>query len=221
MNNVQIRKIINEEVKKHLAKDAFGEEFEYIIAESPLDEGILDDILSSDAVGFIADNLPQAGADALKLWLINNLFDFLAEKGFPIDRKSLFGVLLANTIKSLASKDILDYFKEGGCEKVVDKILKGLQDGITTVAVLDKVGEVFFGPGSKLEGVLGSPIRELIQIKLKEMTASLREPMVDFACNHRNLEKLKDDIMSGSGSRRSEENEDSEENDSGSLIRLK
>ena len=218
MDRVRIRKIINEEVKRRVASDAFGEEFEYIIAESPIDEGIVDDILSSDAAGFIADNLPQAGTDALKLWLINNLFDYLKEKGVPIDRRSLFGVILGNVIKSLASKDILEYFKEGGCEKIVDKILKGLQDGITTATVLDKVAEVFFGPGAKLEGVLGSPIRELIQLKLKEMTASLRDPMVDFTCEHRDLEKLKDEIMSGSDSRSSE---DSEENDSGSMIKLK
>lgn len=228
MQTARVRRLINEEVKKQIANDAFGEEFEYIVAEMPLNEGILGDIVSSDAVkgiaNFALDNLPKASIDSFKLWIINNLFRYLEEQGFPIDRTSLFGIILSNVIKNLASSEALDYFKEGGCEIIVDKIIMGLQDGLITDTVLDQIARVFFGEGARMAGIIGSPLRELILIKLKQMTEKLREPLVDFACNHRDIGKLKSAMMSAanspSASSDSEEESEEDKGSSRSLVRL-
>lgn len=113
-----------------------------------------------------------------------------------------------------------DYFSEGGCEKVADRIVMGVQEGLQEDLIIDEIIEIFFGPGAKLEGIVGSPIRELINIKLKDMTSSLRDPLVDFACKHRDFEKLKSDLTAGLASYDTTP-EEGELDAGGSLVRLR
>ena len=47
--------------------------------------------------------------------------------------------------------------------------------------------------------MLGSPIRELINIKLKEMTVSMRAPMIDFVCNEKDIKDVLKDLKGAVG----------------------
>ena len=196
MNNTRVRKIINEEVKKQLSRNAFGEEFEYVIREATLNELDVGDMFSS-GLSFVSDNFGDASINAVKQFLITELFLFLERAGFPIQVDSIFGSVLINVLQNLTASDMAEYFSDEGCSRVADRIITGVQEGLQEDVVINRIVELFFGPGAKLEGLLGSPIRELINLKLNDMTNTLREPIVTFACDHRDFEKLKDDLMSG------------------------
>lgn len=218
MEKARVRKIINEEVKKHLSKNAFGEEFEYIISEATLNELDLGGMFKS-GLSFVKDNLGDASTNAIKQFLITQLLQFLENAGLPIKTDSIFGSVLINTLQNLTASDMADYFTPDGCEKVADRIIKGIQEGLQEDLVIDSIVELFFGAGSRMEGLLGSPIRELIDIKLNDMTESLRKPLVDFACNHRDFGKLKSDIMGAAGSQSSSDEDAIGPDDS--LVRLR
>lgn len=215
MNRNKIKKIIQEEVKLGIAKNAFGEEFEYILTEADMTD------MLSGALGFVEKNIGQAGIDSIKQFAIKELFNYLESVGMPITVDSLFGSILINVFQNLTASDVATYFSDGGCEKIADRIIKGLQEGLQEDIVINKIVEVFFGEGAQLEGVLGSPIRELINIKLKDMTASLRDPLVDFACNHRNFEKLKSQISKDSINTSAESEESEAMPRSKSVLRFK
>jgi len=195
MNKIIVRKIIKEEVNRRIARETFGEEFDYILMEASFTDMLKSGF--SSGLSFLEDNLGQGVTDAVKQFVITQIFDYLESVGLPISADSVFGSVLVNVIQNLTASDMADYFSEGGCEKVADRIVMGVQEGLQEDLIVDKIVEIFFGPGAKLEGIVGSPIRELINIKLKDMTSSLRDPLVDFACKHRDFEKLKSDLEAG------------------------
>ena len=201
MNNLMVRKIIREEVKRKIAQKTFGKDFEYLIKEASLNEFDLSGLFKS-GLGFIEDNIGQAGIDSVKQMIIEGIFSFLDDMQFPISKDSVMGSVLINVIENLSAADMADYFSDGGCEKVADRVIKGVQEGLQEDVVIDKIVESLMGPGAKLEGIIGSPIRELINMKLNDMTEFLRKPLVDFACNHRDFKKLLGDFKSASGSSR-------------------
>lgn len=202
MNNLMVRKIIREEVKRKIAQKTFGKDFEYLIKEASLNEFDLSGLFKS-GLGFIEDNIGQAGIDSVKQMIIEGIFSFLDDMQFPISKDSVMGSVLINVIENLSAADMADYFSDGGCEKVADRVIKGVQEGLQEDVVINKIVESLMGPGAKLEGIIGSPIRELINMKLNDMTEFLRKPLVDFACNHRDFKKLLGDFKSASGSSRS------------------
>lgn len=195
MKDQVTRKIIKEEVEKQIAKNMINRRIEYILSEGTLNEFDISDMLSS-GLDFISSNIGQSSIDSFKQMIITEIFNYLKESGFPITSDSIFGTVLINVLQNLTAADMKDYFSSGGCEKIADRIMKGVQEGIQEDAIMNKIVEIFFGEGSKLDGIIGGPIRELINIKLKEMTTSLRDPLVDFACNHRDFDKLKSSLMS-------------------------
>ena len=207
MNNLMVRKIIREEVKRKVAQKTFGKDFEYLIKEASLNEFDMSGFdlsgLFKSGLGFIEDNIGQAGIDSVKQMIIEGIFSFLDDMQFPISKDSIMGGVLINVIENLSAADMADYFTDGGCEKVADRIIKGIQEGLQEDAVINKLLETLMGPGAKLEGIIGSPIRELINIKLNDMTEFLRKPLVDFACNHRDFKKLLGDFKSASAYSRS------------------
>lgn len=203
MNNDRVRMIIKEEVNKRLANDAFGEEFEFIVAEASLMQEFDMSSLVSSVGSFVADNFGQATVDSFKQYIITQIFNYLESVGLPITVDSILGSVMIQTLKNLTYEDvkkvISDPGSESACEGLVDVILKGLQDGLVKEEVIDRIIEQLFGPGAKLQGLLGTPILNLIQIKLKEMTLTLREPLVSFICNHRDISKLKDQMSKAVG----------------------
>ncbi|MBW2993977.1 hypothetical protein KY315_00985 [Candidatus Woesearchaeota archaeon] len=223
MNNDRVRMIIKEEINKRLANDAFGEEFEFIVAEARLMQEFDMSSLVGSVGSFVADNLGQATVDSFKQYIITQIFNYLESVGLPITVDSILGSVMIQTLKNLKYEDVKEVISnpgsESACEGLVDVILKGLQDGLAKEAVVDRIIEQLFGPGAKLQGILGTPILNLIQIKLKEMTLELREPLVSFICNHRDISKLKDQMSKAVGLDETEpENSTSEE---GSVVRIR
>ena len=218
MNKIIVRKIIKEEVNRRIARETFGEEFDYILMEASFTDMLKSGF--SSGLSFLEDNLGQGATDAVKQFVITQIFDYLESVGLPISADSVFGSVLVNVIQNLTASDMADYFSEGGCEKVADRIVMGVQEGLQEDLIIDEIIEIFFGPGAKLEGVVGSPIRELINIKLKDMTSALRDPLVDFACKHRDFEKLKTDLTAGLASYDTTP-EEGELDTGGSLVRLR
>jgi hypothetical protein len=198
MNNLRIRSILKEEIARKAALANFGEEFEYIMTEASLNELDISSSLGS-ILSFAEDNLGQASTDAVKQFVIKTIFQYLTDMGLPLTPNSIFGSVLINVIQNLTASDMASYFSEDGCEKVADRIIMGLQEGFQEEVILNKIAFIFFGEGARLEGLIGSPIRELINIKLKDMTEALREPIVKFACDHRDMEKLLKDLKQSTG----------------------
>ncbi len=190
-----IRKIIKEEVKKKVANRALAEEFDFLVMETPINELDISGMLGS-ALGFVGDNFGEAGIDAFKQFIVTKLFTFLEQSGFPLHPESLVGEILINVIEALKWTKMGSYLSDDGCELLTDDIIKGVQEGLLQEPVMNQIMEVFFGPGAKLAGIGGSPLRELINIKLQQMSESLREPIKDFVCNTRDISKLIDDFKS-------------------------
>lgn len=203
MRDQNVRKIIREELRRKVLKEVFERKIEYLVSESILNEDISD--YFGSAVKYLEDNVLNASSSALKQYIITAIFAYLERQGFPIKTDSIVGSILINVIQNLTAADVKDYFSEGGCEKVSDRILKGIQEGIQEKMVIDAVlaalvgtagGEPTLGGSAAPVGGLGAELRELINIKLLEMTKMLREPLVNFACEHRDFEKLKTDLKS-------------------------
>ncbi len=193
MQEERLRSLIREEFKRKLSSNAFGEEFEYILMEANINELDISGGLGS-MLGFVGDNIPQAGIEAFKQYLITQLFEFLSGAGFPLDPNSIFGGVLINVIEQLKWTQLSGYLDDEGCEQLTDDVLKGVQEGLVQENVMNEIVGVFFGPEFRLGGVVGGPIRELINIKLQEMTESLRQPLISFICDHRDMEKLFSDF---------------------------
>jgi len=189
----RLRSLIREEFKRKLSHSAFGEEFEYVLMETNINELDISGGLGS-LLGFVGDNIPEAGMDAFKQYLLTQLFQFLDGAGLPLDPNSIFGGVLINVIEQLKWTQLSGYLDDEGCEKLTDDVLKGVQEGLIQENVMNEIAAVFFGPEFRLGGVIGGPIRELINIKLQEMTESLRQPLISFICDHRDMEKLFSDF---------------------------
>lgn len=195
MQEERLRSLIREEFKRKLSKDAFGEEFEYVLMEAKINELDISGGLSSLA-GWLGDNIPEAGMDAFKQYLITQLFTFLKDAGFPVDPNSIFGEVLINVLEQLKWTQLSGYMDDEGCAQLTDDVIKGVQEGLIQENVMNEIVAVFFGPEFKLGGVIGAPIRELLNIKLQEMTAALRQPLISFICDHRDMSKLFDEFKS-------------------------
>ena len=50
--------------------------------------------------------------------------------------------------------------------------------------------------GASLSGVIGSPVRELANRQFLAMTEGLREPILDYLCRHRDVQKFTHDMKS-------------------------
>ncbi len=201
MNELEIRSLIRESFNKKLSTQAFGEEFDYILMESKLNEVDLDDIkgVFGSSLDFLGDNLGDAGINAFKQYLVRELFVFLRSAGFPMDPDSLFGSVVVNVIQNLEWTQIQGYLDPAQCEKTTEDILIGVQQGLVAEPVMNKIVGFFFGPEFILGGPFGSVIRELLNKKLEEMTVSIREPLKSFVCDHKDFDRLISDFEKQAG----------------------
>ena len=163
------------------------------IRESLSNEKVNNDqkLLNEFSFGKILSQVPESSVMAFKQYLVERLFDYLIQAGFPITKTSLVGRSIVNTIAAMDWMTIGKYFtSETACGEVVEAILQGVQEGFQEKGY-DTIISVMFGmDGARLEGLLGSPIRELINKQFLDMTEEIRGPMVDFLCKHRDIEQL-------------------------------
>ena len=217
------RGLVREAVQHRLAITLLSEDFEKAVlseqygadkASGTFAGGFLSDTFDSavkaaedfdleSLAGGVA-NLPffDAGTAAIKQYFASELIKYLASVGVPIDPRSIFGSVIINVLQNIEWLTFLRYFSKGGCEDGIDAVIQGIQEGLIQEPVMNKVVASFFGEGARLEGVIGSPIRELINIKLKEMTVSMRAPMIDFICNKKDINDIMQDLkksVSGAG----------------------
>lgn len=209
MKRKVIKQIIKEEVQKKVANELFAEEFEYILCEVSMfdmlgpmiSSGISSGLSNLASSGY--DFLDQSGVlegatDAFKRFIIEKIFEYLNEKGLPIQKDSFIGTCIIDILKNLATSNFMSYFSPGGCKLVVDEIIQGLQDCIMNSQIYKAILSLFFGEGVEFQGAFGTTLRETINAKLKDMTEDLRQPLVDFACSI-SFEDIKNEFMNMQG----------------------
>ena len=206
MKEEVLRESIRNEIKKNLARRAFAEEFDYMLMEAEVNEdvgGFLDTLTGGigDAFSFVEDNFGEAITDSFKQFLFTKTFEYLEEVGLPISPDSVFGKAIINVLESLQWSKLGTYLDDDGCIDLTNDIIKGLQEGLIQETVMDEIAELFFGQGARVEGFVGGPMRELINIKLQEMTESLRKPFLDFICKNRDLGQLASDLKTAAFSK--------------------
>lgn len=205
------RALVRESVRHRIAITLLSEDFEKAVLSEQDAGGFLGGVFDSaskavgdfeldDLTGGIAD-LPffEAGTAAIKQYFATELIKYLASVGVPIDPRSIFGSVIINVLQNIEWLTFLRYFSKGGCEDGIDAVIQGIQEGLIQEPVMNRIVSAFFGDGARLEGVLGSPIRELINIKLKEMTVSMRAPMIDFVCNEKDINDVLKDLKGAVG----------------------
>lgn len=164
-----------------------------------IDEQSITD-LPGEAASFLGDNLGGAFTASIKQYLVELLFRRLEGMGFPISDESIVGRALVNTIQKLEWTKLSKYFTdETACAEVADILIGGVQEGIQEKGMDTIVAAMFGIPGRRLSGPIGSPVRELINIKINEMTQGMRDPIRDFLCDHRDINKLVAGFKSGLG----------------------
>jgi len=151
--------------------------------------------LNLSSIGELISDVPLASAEAFKQYLVEKLFKSLAEAGMPISDTSIVGRSIINTVSTMDWLEIGKYFaSETACAEVADAIMKGVQQGFQEKGY-DAVIQVMFGaPEARLQGILGSPFRELINQQFIEMTEELRKPIINFLCDHRDVEVFAKDM---------------------------
>jgi hypothetical protein len=161
------------------------------LSNEELDNDIKQDKLNEFSFGEIASQIPGASGQAFKQYLIERLFDWLIEAGFPISKTSIIGRGIVNSIAAMDWLTFIKYFKsESACTEVAEAILQGVQEAFQEKGY-DAIVQVMFGTkDARLEGLLGSPFRELLNKQFLDLTNDIRVPIVDFLCNHRDISQL-------------------------------
>ena len=87
------------------------------------------------------------------------------------------------------------YFtSESACAEVTTSILEGVQESFQELGY-DALIQVMFGvEGARLQGMFGSPFRELVNEQFRQMTEPLRQPMIAFLCGHRDVKQFMGDM---------------------------
>tara|TARA_X000001382_G_scaffold124174_2_gene108502 strand:+ start:970 stop:1713 length:744 start_codon:yes stop_codon:yes gene_type:complete len=206
VNESHVRALVREQIKNKLVLDSYARACDEILEARQLNEFKLPDM--SDLPDFpslvsgAASAVSSAGfapfTDAIKQELLELLFERFASMGFPIDRTSVAGEIIINIFAEFEWSNLSKYFDgKEGCQEIANVFIGGIQSGLQERG-MNTLMEVMFGPGVRLEGILGSPGREFINIKLKEITEEmLREPLTNFFCDHSDFDKLISDFKSG------------------------
>ena len=210
MNESKVRSLVRSEIKRKIIIESYSKTCDFIIEANQLNEFDISSMLSS-TTSFLGDNLGDSFTASIKQYLVELLFRRLEAMGLPISDESIIGRAMVNTIQKLEWTNLSKYFTdEAACGDIADVLIGGVQEGLQEKGIDELTAALFGTPGRRLTGVIGSPIRELINIKINEMTEKLRTPIKEFLCDHRDFEKLvsgfKADLPSMSSS--SEDNND-------------
>jgi len=211
VNESKVRSLVRSQIKKKIILESYIKTCDIIIEANQLNEFDISSMADS-AASFLGDNLGDAFTSSIKQYLVELLFRRLESMGFPISAESIVGRAIVNTIQKLEWTNLSKYFTdENACGEIADVLIGGIQEGLQERGI-DELTAVLFGiPGRRLTGPIGSPIRELLNIKINEMTQSLRDPIKEFLCDHRDIEQLISGFRAGlpSMSLSSEDNNDS------------
>lgn len=199
MNESKVRSLIRSEIRKKIILESYIKTCDIIIEANQLNEFDISSMADS-AASFLGDNLGDSFTASTKQYLVELLFRRLEAMGFPISDESIVGRALVNTIQKLEWTNLSKYFTdEAACGEIADVLIGGVQEGLQEKGI-DELTAVLFGiPGRRLTGPIGSPIRELLNIKINEMTQSLRDPIKEFLCDHRDIEQLMSGLKAGLG----------------------
>lgn len=210
MNESNVRSLVRSEIKRKIIIESYSKTCDLIIEANQLNEFDISSMLSS-TTSFLGDNLGDSFTASIKQYLIELLFRRLEAMGLPISAESIIGRAMVNTIQKLEWTNLSKYFTdEAACGEIADVLLGGVQEGLQEKGIDELTAALFGIPGRRLSGPIGSPIRELINIKINEMTEKLRAPIKEFLCDHRDFDKLVSGFKAGlpSMSSSSEDNND-------------
>lgn len=188
-------------MKKSFTEDEVREAVRRLIAKNnDLSENILDTQKISAAVSRLTDSdsvLPDISTDSLKQYFLEMMMDHLNAAGFPITKTSMIGRIIGSVIEEMSWFDMAKYFTSNeACGNLTEVILKGVQEGFQEKGY-DSLIQLMFGvPGARLQGFIGSPVRELINRQFLEMTEMMRDPIIDFLCVHRDVDRFTKTLMS-------------------------
>lgn len=202
MNEDRIRALVREQARKKVIIDSYSRTCDMLIELNQLNEFDISSLADS-ATSFIGDNLGGAFTDSLKQYLVELLFKRLQAMGLPTDPTSIVGRAIVNTVEELEWTNLSKYIKdENACGEIADVLMVGIQEGFQEEGI-DAIFAVMFGEegsrlgvGNSTTGLLGGPVRELINKKIEDMTEFLREPVKEFFCDHRDINKLIDGFKS-------------------------
>lgn len=190
MNELQLRKAIRAQAKEKLVLEAQIQFCDFILEQHRINELDIGSILGSGA-DFLGDNLGASFTRSIKQYLVELLFARLVEAGLPITQTSIFGRIIVNIITQLKWSELSAYFSGSQkCAELADAIVAGIQEGFAEFGIDELTAAMFGVPGRRLQGILGSPLRELINISLENMTEEMRAPLTAFFCDHQDLDKL-------------------------------
>tara|TARA_Y100000114_G_scaffold94889_1_gene88270 strand:+ start:157 stop:861 length:705 start_codon:yes stop_codon:yes gene_type:complete len=191
-----VRALVREQVRRRVIVESYAKACDLILEANELNEFDISSLAAS-ATSFLGDNLGPAFTDSIKQYLVELLFQRLESMGLPTDPTSIVGRAIVNVIEELEWTDLSKYIEdESACGEIADVLMAGVQEGFQEKGI-DELMAVMFGvPGRRLKGFVASPIRELINAKIKDMTDFMRDPVRDFFCDHRDINKLIDGFKS-------------------------
>tara|TARA_B100000700_G_scaffold307223_1_gene383411 strand:+ start:445 stop:1089 length:645 start_codon:yes stop_codon:yes gene_type:complete len=170
-----------------------------IVKNNDLNESPLDTQKISAAVSRLGSDpgvISDITTGSLKQYFLEMLLDHLTNAGFPVTKTSMIGRIMVQVIQRMSWFDIAKYFtSDEACGNLTEVILKGVQEAFQEKGY-DSLIQLMFGvPGARLQGFIGSPIRELINRQFLEMTEMMRDPIIDFLCVHRDVERFSKALM--------------------------
>lgn len=145
----------------------------YLLTQE-INEGLLDSLMSfgQSALG----NLMPGFIGQFKQKIVTEL---LSSLGMSIS--SPFAIAIINIFEEIQYTKLLGYFKNwgsGGCEELIDDILRGLSDSVQEMLV------GYFGLNVQAQGMLGGTFRETLTTTVNnEFLPKLKEPIKKFICN--------------------------------------
>ena len=195
MRENHVRALVREQVRRKVVVESYIKTCDLILEAHALNELDMSSLASS-ATSFLGDNLGPAFTDSLKQYLVELLLKRLESMGLPTDPTSIVGRAFVNVVEALEWSDLSKYIEdESACGDLADVLMVGIQEGFQEEGI-DALLTVMFGKPYRATGILGSPIRELLNAKIEEMTEFLRDPVRDFFCDHRDINKLIDGFKS-------------------------
>ena len=191
LNRRQIRYILLQEAKKELIleqrkRKKYAYVIDVVLAENKnlieskylhtkeINEGILDSLLGfgESALG----NLLPGFIGQFKQKII---IDLLASMG--MSTTSPFAIALINIFEEIQYTKLVGYFQNwgsGGCEGLIDDILRGLSDS------LQESIASYFGLNVQAQGMVGGTFRETLTTTVNnEFLPQLKDPIKNFICN--------------------------------------
>ena len=170
-----------------------------IVKNNDLNESPLDTQKISAAVSRLGSDpgvISDITTGSLKQYFLEMLLDHLTNAGFPVTKTSMIGRIMVQVIENMSWFDIAKYFtSDEACGNLTEVILKGVQEAFQEKGY-DSLIQLMFGvPGARLQGFIGSPIRELINRQFLEMTEMMRDPIIDFLCVHIDVERFSKALM--------------------------